>query len=29
MYVINGEMSAADALAEMKLLGDEAIEDAR
>ena len=29
MYVINGEMSVADALAEMKLLGDEAIEDAR
>ncbi|MBQ2834439.1 MAG: extracellular solute-binding protein [Clostridia bacterium] len=29
MYVVNGEMSAEDALAEMKLLGDEAIEDAK
>ena len=29
MYVVNGEMSAEDALAEMKMLGDEAIEDAK
>lgn len=29
MYVLNGEMTVEDALAEMKLLGDEAIEEAR
>ena len=29
LYVINGEMSVADAVAEMKTLGDEAIQDAR
>ena len=29
MYVVNGEMTAEDALAEMKLLGDEAIEAAK
>ena len=29
MYVLNGEMTVEDALAEMKQLGDEAIEDAR
>lgn len=29
MYVVNGEMTAEDALAEMKMLGDEAIEDAK
>lgn len=29
LYVLNGEMTVADALAEMKLLADEAIEDAK
>lgn len=29
MYVLNGEMTAEEATAEMKMLGDEAIEDAR
>ena len=29
MYVLNGEMSVADAMAEMKTLGDEAINDAK
>ena len=29
MYVLNGEMTVADALADMKELADEAIEDAK